>query len=339
VRAARSTRGIHGNVGYSIVTHVYSLYSCRLTVDAWPELLAAIHGRLEPFVVDEATTCDLAVSFAQSRERSIERALPALAGRRVYDFPNGHVAYDDARDVLTIAVGDRIHAVCEPAAGHARITGDSPNSTEVWLLSHPVLSLVLMELLKRRGFFPVHAAGLALGGRGVLLAGTSGAGKSTLSIALARGGFAFLSDDTVFLEADASGWRVRSFPDQVDLCADAVHLFPELQTVAEGGRAAGWPKWQIRPEQVYGAPIPIDVAPRVLIFPSVCGTPTSALTPLSPAEALLELAPNVLLTDAITSQRHLDALAGIVAQCACYRLDTGRDLDDAVSVVRGAIAS
>jgi hypothetical protein len=326
-------------VGHSVVTRVYSLYSCRLTVDGWPELLAAIHGRLEPFVVDEVATCDLAVSFAQSQERSIEHAMPALAGRRVYDFPNGHVAYDDAEDVLTIAVGDRIRAICEPAAGHARISVDSPNDADVWVLSHPVLSLVLMELLKRRGFFPVHAAGLALDGRGVLLAGTSGAGKSTLSVALARGGFAFLSDDTVFLEAGASGWRVRSFPDQVDLCADAVSLFPELQTVAEAGRATGWPKWQIRPENFYGASIPIDVAPRVLIFPSVCGTATSVLRPLAPAEALLELAPNVLLTDASTSQQHLNALAGLVAQCACYRLDTGRDLDDAVGVVRGAIAS
>jgi hypothetical protein len=321
------------------VTRVYSLYSCRLTVDGWPELLAAIHGRLEPFVADEAATCDLAVSFTQSQKRSIEHAMPSLAGRPVYDFTDGHVTYDDARDVLTIAVGDRICAICDPAAGYARIISDSPKDADVWLLSHPVLSLVLMELLKRRGFFPIHAAGLALDGCGVLLAGTSGAGKSTLSLALARGGFAFLSDDTVFLEADASGWRARSFPDQVDLCADAVCLFPELQTVAEAGRAVGWPKWQIRPEHVYGASIPIDVAPRVLIFPSVSGTPTSVLRPLAPAQALLELVPNVLLTDANTSQQHLDALAGLVAQCACFRLDTGRDLDDAVGVVRRAIAS
>jgi hypothetical protein len=321
------------------MTRVYSLYSCRLTVDGWPALLAAIHGRLEPFVVDEAATCDLAVSFTRSPERSNGHAMPVPAGRRVYDFPNGHVQYDDEQDVLTIAVGDRIRAICEPAAGHARITVDSPTDADLWLLSHPVLSLVLMEVLKRRGFFPVHAAGLALDGRGVLLAGTSGAGKSTLSVALARGGFDFLSDDTVFLEADPSGWRIRSFPDQVDLCADAVGLFPELQTVAEAGRTAGWPKWQIRPERFYGASIPAGVPPRVLIFPSVCGTPTSVLTPLAPAEALHELAPNVLLTDAGTSQRHLDALAGLVAQCACYRLAAGRDLDDAVGVVRGAMAS
>jgi hypothetical protein len=322
------------------MTRAYSLYSCRLTVEGWPDLLAAIHGRLEPFVVDDAAGGDLTVSFAPLPEHSNERGMaPARAGRRVYDFPDGHVTYDDFGDVLTIAVGDRIRVVCEPAAGRARVAVDSPNEEDIWLLSHPVLSLVLMELLKRRGLFPIHAAGLALDDRGVLLAGTSGAGKSTLSVALARAGFGFLSDDTVFLTAHASGLRIRSFPDQVDLCADAVSLFPELQPLAAAGGATGWPKWQIRPERVYGATIPRDVAPHVLIFPSVCGSPNSALRPLAPAEALLELAPNVLLTDAGTSQQHLDAIAGLVAQCVCYRLDTGRDLDDAVRVVRGAMAS
>ncbi len=318
------------------MTRVYSLYSCRLTIEGWPELLAAIHGRLEPFVGDEAT-CDLAVSFEQAQPRSADRATPAMAGRRVYDFPDGRVEYDDAADMLTVTVGDRIRAFCEAAAGQARIFVDAPTDADLWLLSHPVLSLVLMELLKRRGFFPVHAACLALDGRGVLLAGTSGAGKSTLAVALARAGFAFLSDDTVFVQAEASGWRVRAFPDQVDLCADAVSLFPELHTVAGAGRVDGWPKWQFRPEHFYGAAIALDVAPRVLMFPSVCGTPTSALRAVAPAEALFELAPNVLLTDASTSQRHLDALAGLVAQCACYRLDTGRDLDDAVDNVRQAV--
>src|SRR6185295_4970218 len=194
----------------------------------------------------------------------------------------------------------------------------------------------LMELLKRRGHFPVHAAGLALGDRGVLLAGTSGAGKSTLAVALARRGFSFLSDDTVFLSPDASGWRVRAFPDQVDLCADAPDLFPELHQASREDLPPGWRKRQIRAETLYETAICWEVSPRVLIFPAVSGAATSRLRPLSAPDALLELVPNVLLTDADGSQQHLNALAGLAGQCACYRLDTGRDLDDAVAVVREA---
>jgi hypothetical protein len=85
-------------------------------------------------------------------------------------------------------------------------------------------------------------------------------------------------------------------------------------------------------------PISWDARPGTLIFPVVSGATRSTLRPLAPDEALFELAPNVLLTDAKTSQRHLDALAGVVSQCACYRLDTGRDLEGAVASVREAIA-
>jgi hypothetical protein len=306
-------------------------------VNAWPELLDAVHARLELFAIDDSAAADLALSFEPIETWPTER-MPVPSGRRVYDFEGGDVSYDDDRDLLTITVGERVCALCEPAAGRARVLVKSPEPSDLYLLSHPVLSLVLMELLKRRGLYPLHAAGLALDGHGVLLAGTSGAGKSTLSVALARRGFSFLSDDTVFLEQDAaSAWRVRAFPDQIDLCADSVDLFPELGQAAE--LPTGWRKRQIRAETVYGTPIAWDVQPRTLIFPRVSGAERSVLRPLSAEEALCELAPNVLLTAAADAQRHLDALAGIVSQCACYRLETGRDLDNAVAVVRGAVAS
>jgi hypothetical protein len=307
------------------------------SVTAWPDLASAIHARLELFAIEPSATCDLELSFEPSV--ALPEGGPGLAGRRVYDFPGGAVSYDDVRDLLTIAVGERIYAATELSAGRARVFVTSPQPSDLYVLSHPVLSLVLMELLKRRGFYPLHAAGLALDGHGVLLAGTSGAGKSTLSMALARSGFSFLSDDTVYLEPDGPQWLVRAFPDQVDLCADAPDLFPELREMPAGELPAGWHKRQIRADTFYAAPIAWNVRPRTLIFPSVCGTATSALRSMSPEEALFELAPNVLLTDAAGAQQHLDALAGIVSQCTCYRLDTGRDLNDAVAVVRGAMAA
>jgi hypothetical protein len=45
-------------------------------------------------------------------------------------------------------------------------------------------------------------------------------------------------------------------------------------------------------------------------------------------EALLELAPNILLTEPTVSQRHLDVLAELVSTCPCYRLQTGTDFGD-----------
>jgi hypothetical protein len=51
-------------------------------------------------------------------------------------------------------------------------------------------------------------------------------------------------------------------------------------------------------------------------------------------EALLELAPNVLLTEPRSSQAHFDALAALAAASDCYRLETGRDLPAAARLLR-----
>jgi len=50
------------------------------------------------------------------------------------------------------------------------------------------------------------------------------------------------------------------------------------------------------------------------------------------------LAANVLLTDAGTSQRHLDALGALARRLPAYALSTGRDLDQAVDLLKPLFA-
>jgi hypothetical protein len=316
------------------MTRFYSLHSCVLAVHAWPELTAAIQARLEFFAVDAQPAHDIEFLFEASNGEPAE----PIVGRCVYEFADGEVLYDDLSDRLSIVVGDRVRATCNPASGRARIVVDAPQPSDLYVLSHPIVSLLLMESLKRRSLYPLHAATVALDGHGVLLAGTSGAGKSTLSVALARRGFSFLGDDTVFLQQNASGWCARAFPDQVDLCPDAADVLARAWD-SHDTAMPGWHKRQVRADRVSSNPIPWSVSPRTLIFPRVSGRPTSTLRPLSREEALFELAPNVLLTNAAASQEHLNALAAVIEQCDCYRLDTGRDLDDAVDVIRTAIGA
>ena len=77
--------------------------------------------------------------------------------------------------------------------------------------------------------------------------------------------------------------------------------------------------------------------PGLLIFPQVAHCPTSKLTPLTAEEALLALAPNVLLTDPEVCRRHLELLAGLVRRMPAYRLQTGYDLEDLAWGLRGML--
>ncbi|HWN44401.1 MAG TPA: hypothetical protein VNW71_19410 [Thermoanaerobaculia bacterium] len=299
----------------------YSFHGLSLRVSAPDEVVRAFHARFASLPPDGDGPPDLLFEVQAEPLERPERA------RTVYEPPLGEVVYDDGRDLLYLRQG-LLSALCEPAAGRVRFSAPSLREEEpgedLWILSHPLLSVPMMELLKRRGLFGVHAAGADLEGRALVLAGTSGSGKSTLSVALARAGFGFLGDDTLFLD----GHRVLAFPDEIDLTEESVSFFPDLQFAPP---PAGWRKRQLRAAETR---IVWESTPALLVFPRVSGRPGSELRAIDPGEALLELAPNVLLTEPVSSQAHLDALAGLARASRCYRLETGTDLDEAVRLLR-----
>lgn len=93
---------------------------------------------------------------------------------------------------------------------------------------------------------PVHAACVALDGRGVLLCGDSGAGKSTLAYACARSGWTYVSDDASFLLSCNTRERVvMGNCHQVRFRPSAAELFPEVQGLEITPRAAGKPSIEL----------------------------------------------------------------------------------------------
>ena len=160
------------------------------------------------------TTCGS--TSAPISTHTIER--PAAELRSVSDTERGEVAYADAAGLLYLAFGDRIRALCDPARGRTRVSVCNPDADDLWLLSHPILTLPLLEMLKWRGLYGIpRGRSQSWPGRGLILPGTSGAGKTTLAVALARSGFDFLGDDMLFLSAACRPPRVRAFHDEVDV--------------------------------------------------------------------------------------------------------------------------
>ena len=310
----------------------YTFHGLKLRVDApdgYGEILGSFHARLAALPPDGTGPADIHLEIQAGPHHRLQRPEGA---RTVYDPPVGEVVYDDAGDRLYLEHGPRLRALCEPAAGRATFSVLEPEAEDLWVLSHPLLSVPLLELCKRRGLFGVHAAGTSLNDRALVLAGTSGSGKSTLSLALARSGFDFLGDDTLFLSRQPN-LRILAFPDEVDLTEQTVSFFPEIVPWL-APQPVGWRKRQLRAEEAFGARIAWECEPAVLVFPRVSGRPRSELRPIDSGEALFELAPNVLLTEPRSSQAHLDALAELARLSRCYRLETGTDLDEAVRLLR-----
>lgn len=91
----------------------------------------------------------------------------------------------------------------------------------------------------------VHAACVALQGRGVLLCGDSGAGKSTLAYACARSGWIYVSDDGSYIVNGGKHRQVTGNCHQVRFRPSAASIFPELEGLEITPRAAGKPSIEL----------------------------------------------------------------------------------------------
>jgi hypothetical protein len=312
------------------------VHGLRLDVHAEGPVLRALAARLAAFPGTVAPHTDLSFAIDVARagvEHSVERARPG--SRVVYESPAGEVRYDESADVLSIAHRDGVLVRCDVGAGEVLISARTPGAPSPWLISRPMFSLPLMESMKRRGKFAVHAAAVAAGDTAVLAAGQSGAGKSTLALALARGGFDLLGDDLVFLTACDSGLAVLPFADEIELADDGRDLFDDLPAVPA---SPGWPKRRFGPADL-GLRVGGTSTPGVLLFPAPVREAASRVLPITNDAALLELLPNVILTDRESCEAHVAALEELVRTTDCYRLEAGHDLEALPRLIRGLVGA
>jgi hypothetical protein len=267
-----------------------------------------------------------------SNQHAIKK--PQGDGRPFYEIPKGEACYFTETDEVYISFQDRVRALYKPRVGCVVVSTVESDPRNLFTASHLVLTILLVEILRRRGWYSLHAAGFSDNGRALLIPGTSGSGKSTLTVALLRAKFDYLSDDMVFLGRRADGLAVRGLVEDVDVCDQTIGFFPELDFLLRSPKTEGFPKRQLRPEEVYGAKVVAEADPKALILPRISGKESSVLTRITGDEAFLEIVPNVLLTEAHTSQGHLGALAELVKRAVCYRLDTGRDFSHIPIVLR-----
>jgi hypothetical protein len=112
----------------------------------------------------------------------------------------------------------------------------------------------------------LHCACAERDGNGLLLAGEAGSGKSTLSVAMARNGFAFLSDDWTYLSGADSQVLAWGVVTPVKLLPDAVKYFHELRGLEPSVSLNGECAYEVDPERVFGVRRSLRCEPRWLVF-------------------------------------------------------------------------
>jgi hypothetical protein len=259
-------------------------------------------------------------------------------GRPFYEMPKGEASHFRETDEVYLSFGDGVRALCKLGSGRVLLSIVESEPRNLFVASHLVLTVLLVEILKRSGWYSLHAAAFSENGKAILIPGTSGAGKSTLSVALLRANFDYLTDDMVFLRRGPDSVLARGLVEDVDVSDQTIRFFPELDFLLKSPKTDGFPKKQVRAEEVYSTKVVDEACPKAIILPRISGKEASVITQIGSDEALLEIVPNVLLTEARACQDHLGILAELVKQTACYRLDTGQDFERIPVLLRGLLS-
>jgi hypothetical protein len=89
----------------------------------------------------------------------------------------------------------------------------------------------------------------------------------------------------------------------------------------------------VRIEERFGTTVLGSCTPRALVLLEFAPDERSSLVPVGKNDALVALAPNVLLTEERSSQAHFGALAALVRQVPCYALRNGGDFAETVRMI------
>ncbi len=314
-------------------SHRKDLHGVCMQVCGSEEMLQAVAVRFIDFPLGEDRSPDIRFSFSSVESAEFyEIRRPERPGRPFYQAAVGEALYFADQDELYIDYGPRARVFCRPADGEWVVSVLRPEADQRWLATHPLFTIPLLEMLKRRGKYGIHAAAVARNDRSIILPGSSGAGKSTLTIALIRSGFDFLGDDITLVE-DAEGLKTLAFPEKADLTEETLPLFAELRSVDREGRPAGWPKYQLRMSDFYQSNVAWRTTPAAIVFPRVVQQHESLLLPLEKKEAFLHLSASVLLTERDSTREHIKVLSELANSLPVFRLLSGRDLDQSISLL------
>lgn len=309
-------------------TQTYGFHGLNLRVSSSAAIATCLDARFQLLPSNGECAETIFFDFESVSDTKRHRfGKPPGRAKPFYQLEDGDASYFEAEDQLYLCYEDRVRVLCNPGLGSACFSVLEPEIDNLWLASHLLFTICLVEILKRRGLYSLHAGGFSANGKCLLIPGTSGAGKSTLTVASLRANFDYMSDDMLFLIGRPDGFRVLAFPEELDISDQTAGFFPELSFLLRSPKRCGWRKRQIHPIHVYGAKVAPEARPAAVVIPRIAEAETSVVTRMDPDEALLEMVPNVLLTEASSCRAHLDALRELVTSTPCYRLETGCDFD------------
>ena len=221
-------------------------------------------------------------------------AAPAARGRdgRSTTLPAGPIDYFADADALFVDYERRVRLLCLPGQGTIQLGMAGSDPEDRVLAAHPLLTIALLETMKRFGRFPLHAACLSLNGGGRVGGGLERSGQ------VHPFGHPACGPDSIFWPTTPSSSSPRptaivvsGFPDEVDVTANTVSMVPELRHLVDAPIPPGRDKYGFRVEDVFGIQPVLACRPAVLLSPRVEPGAPPRLEPADPGRSAVRADP------------------------------------------------
>ena len=194
----------------------------------------------------------------------------------------------------------------------------------------------LAPLLRRRGFFLIHAFAAVKDSRALLLVGESGSGKTTTGLSLISCGWQYLANDVVLLREHKGKVQVWPTPGGISLARESFALLPHLSQLAENDREHVGKRLFPAISLVEGWAAPAKATH--ILFPKVTGKTSIGLQRQTRSITLARLMEgSVDRWDVRCLDSHLQLLELLSRQAEAYDLHLGQDLGqlpDALDQIR-----
>jgi hypothetical protein len=189
-----------------------------------------------------------------------------------------------------------------------------------WEKARPLIH-AFKALFPASGLMPVHGAAVALGERGILIAGGGGAGKTTMALACVEAGWRYVGDDGVLI----GGAPLRAFNlfRSARLREDMFRRLPRSLTAAYTiSTDSGEVKAELDVGRLPSAAIG-DAIVSAIIVPRRLGSPGIVIAPLRQSVALRELSATTLVALPGDPAESYEFMAHALRDARCFSVDPG----------------
>jgi hypothetical protein len=191
----------------------------------------------------------------------------------------------------------------------------------------------LAPLLRREGYFLLHAFAACKNGRATVITGPSGSGKTTTGLSLLLAGWELLANDVLLLEERAEGIFALPTPGRVHIRPYSLKLLPDLRRLL-GDKALANEGHEIAASNLVGERWSSACSVRSIFFPHIAEGHETTIRNTSPAISLAKLMQESIdRWDEEMLHPHLILLKALSHQADAFDLHLGPDLSSLPTIV------